>query len=104
MGESGGPGVWVVVSWGGADATGLLFVALYEVELVAVDTFVFVFVFGLGGDCLLVLGGMDVLDRWPSWVGPGVLVVWGLRSGDDVFLLTIAGILGGGSDHVQQYK
>lgn len=99
MSESGGPGVRVVVSWGRADTTGLLHIALYEVEFVAVDTFVFVF--GLGGHCLLIFGGMDVLDRWSSWVDAGVPVVWGLRSGDDIFSLTMAGILGGGSDHVQ---
>ena len=101
MGESGGPGVRVVVGWGGADSGGRLHIVLYEVVFVAVDTFVFGL--GLGGDCLLVLGGMDVLDRWPSSVGAGVLVVWGLRGSDGVFSLTMASILEGGSDHVRQY-
>jgi hypothetical protein len=101
MGESSGPGIRVVVSWGGEDARGLLYIALYEIIFVVVDTIIFGL--GLRGNCLLVLRGVDVLGRWPSSVGAGVLVVWGLRGDDGVLSLTMAGILGGGSDHVLQY-
>jgi hypothetical protein len=56
VGESGRPGVRVVVGWDGADARGL-----YEVVFVAIVTFVVVV--GFGGDRLLVLGSMVVWHR-----------------------------------------
>jgi hypothetical protein len=68
MGECGGPGVRVVVGWGG-----LLHVAFYEIIFVAIDTFVVGR--GRGVDRLLVLGGMSVLHGYPSWVGARMLLV-----------------------------